>query len=79
MSPYKSPRMAANLWDVGLFQLWSLVFGQIIATFPAGWSPQKVVKQGNPPPNPPISGLGIIVPCPDIYIAATLSKTGINA
>ena len=36
-----------------------------ITTFPAGWSPQMVVKSKIPPKNALNSGLGIIVICPD--------------
>ena len=39
--------------------------GQIIATFPAGGSPQMVGVFGIFPPNTLNSGLGIIVDCPD--------------
>ena len=62
--------------DPGIW--WIMVSGQIITTFSAGWSPKMVVIcgdcEGIRPNMALISGLGIILICPDGVILAKISS-----
>ena len=40
--------------------------GQFGTTFPAGWSPQMVVEEGNPTQNGLKLGYGFVINCPEM-------------